>query len=91
MRIGLPFSASDGPGRMTTWRDILGFARQAEALGLDSVRVCDHFLSGGSDMHPAAAAWRTGDARRPDDRLRAQLAALDRLGEAVRRRDGRAG
>jgi probable F420-dependent oxidoreductase len=54
MRIGvsLPFSASDGPGRMTTWRDILGFARQAEALGLDSVWVCDHFLSGGPDMAP---------------------------------------
>jgi probable F420-dependent oxidoreductase len=54
MRIGvsLPFSASDGPGRMTSWPDILRFARQAEALGLDSVWVCDHFLSGGPDQPP---------------------------------------
>jgi alkanesulfonate monooxygenase SsuD/methylene tetrahydromethanopterin reductase-like flavin-dependent oxidoreductase (luciferase family) len=37
---------------MTSWPDILGFARQAEALGLDSVWVCDHFLSGGPDMSP---------------------------------------
>src|SRR2546423_9417079 len=52
MRIGvsLPFSASDGPGRMTSWPDMLGFARHAEALGLDSVWLCDHLLSGGPDM-----------------------------------------
>jgi probable F420-dependent oxidoreductase len=37
---------------MTSWADILGFARHAEALGLDSVWVCDHFLSGGPEMPP---------------------------------------
>jgi probable F420-dependent oxidoreductase len=50
MRIGVevPISASDGPGRMTSWPDILGFARDAEAQGLDSLWVCDHLLSGGA-------------------------------------------
>jgi len=48
MRIGvtLPFSASDGPGRLPTWPEIHAFATHAEAIGLDSLWVCDHFLSG---------------------------------------------
>ena len=48
MRIGvtLPFGASDGPGRLPTWPEIRAFATHAEAIGLDSLWVCDHFLSG---------------------------------------------
>jgi alkanesulfonate monooxygenase SsuD/methylene tetrahydromethanopterin reductase-like flavin-dependent oxidoreductase (luciferase family) len=51
MRIGvaLPFGASDGPGRPPTWREMHGFAIHAEAIGLDSLWVCDHFLSGPAD------------------------------------------
>ena len=37
----LPQCASEGGA---TWRDILALARQAEAGGLDSLWVCDHFL-----------------------------------------------
>jgi alkanesulfonate monooxygenase SsuD/methylene tetrahydromethanopterin reductase-like flavin-dependent oxidoreductase (luciferase family) len=56
MRIGvtLPFGASDGPGRLPTWREMRGFAAHAEAIGLDSLWVCDHFLSGPADR-PAEA------------------------------------
>src|SRR6266516_3816166 len=48
MRIGvtLPFGAPDGPGRLPTWREMHAFATHAEAIGLDSLWVCDHFLSG---------------------------------------------
>jgi alkanesulfonate monooxygenase SsuD/methylene tetrahydromethanopterin reductase-like flavin-dependent oxidoreductase (luciferase family) len=48
MRIGvtLPFAASDGPGRLPTWPEMHAFVTHAEAVGLDSVWVCDHFLSG---------------------------------------------
>ncbi len=42
----LPFSASDGPGRLPTWWEMHAFAAHAEAVGLDSLWVCDHFLSG---------------------------------------------
>jgi hypothetical protein len=38
-------SVSDGPGRIAFWSEIQAFARHAEAIGLDSVWVCDHFLS----------------------------------------------
>jgi alkanesulfonate monooxygenase SsuD/methylene tetrahydromethanopterin reductase-like flavin-dependent oxidoreductase (luciferase family) len=31
---------------MPTWAEILAFAEDAEALALDSIWVCDHFLSG---------------------------------------------
>ena len=43
MKVGivLPQSATEGGD---TWRDILALARQAEAGGLDSLWVCDHFL-----------------------------------------------
>jgi hypothetical protein len=42
MRIGvtLPFGASDGPGRLPTWRETHAFATQAEAIGLKSARGC---------------------------------------------------
>src|SRR6266702_1205805 len=61
MRIGvtLPVGASDGPGRLPTWQEIHAFAAHAEAIGLDSLWVCDHLLSGSAD-EPAEAiheAW----------------------------------
>lgn len=45
MNVGvvLPLAESDGPGRMPGWTDVLAFARHAEAAGLDSVWVFDHF------------------------------------------------
>ncbi len=48
MRIGvtLPFGASDGAGRLPTWRELHAFAVHAEAIGLDSLWACDHLLSG---------------------------------------------
>jgi alkanesulfonate monooxygenase SsuD/methylene tetrahydromethanopterin reductase-like flavin-dependent oxidoreductase (luciferase family) len=51
MRIGVvaPMAVSDGPGRMPTWPQVLGFGQHAEAVGLDSLWVCDHLLSGPSD------------------------------------------
>lgn len=43
MKVGivLPQSPSEGGD---TWRDVLALARQAEAGGIDSLWVCDHFL-----------------------------------------------
>jgi alkanesulfonate monooxygenase SsuD/methylene tetrahydromethanopterin reductase-like flavin-dependent oxidoreductase (luciferase family) len=38
-------SHSDGPGRMPSWADILSFAQHAEAVGLDSLWICDHLIS----------------------------------------------
>ena len=38
-------SAGDSAGRMPTWPAVLAYARLAEELGLDSVWVCDHFVS----------------------------------------------
>jgi alkanesulfonate monooxygenase SsuD/methylene tetrahydromethanopterin reductase-like flavin-dependent oxidoreductase (luciferase family) len=51
MRIGVvvPMSLSDGPGQMPTWPQVRAFGQHAEAVGLDSVWVCDHLLSGPSD------------------------------------------
>src|SRR6187200_3786222 len=37
-------SSSDGAGRTPSWPDIRAFAEHAEASGLDSVWVCDHFF-----------------------------------------------
>ena len=47
MKIGvmLPFGASDGPGRLPAWREMHAFAAHAEAIGLDSLWICDHLLS----------------------------------------------
>jgi alkanesulfonate monooxygenase SsuD/methylene tetrahydromethanopterin reductase-like flavin-dependent oxidoreductase (luciferase family) len=47
MRVGVtvPMSVSDGPGRISSWPETLAFARHAESIGLDSVWVCDHFIS----------------------------------------------
>ena len=51
MRIGvvLPMSLSDEPGQMPTWPQVRAFGQHAEAIGLDSVWVPDHLLSGPSD------------------------------------------
>jgi alkanesulfonate monooxygenase SsuD/methylene tetrahydromethanopterin reductase-like flavin-dependent oxidoreductase (luciferase family) len=51
MRIGVvvPMSVSDGPGQMPTWPQVCVFGQHAEAIGLHSVWVCDHLLSGPSD------------------------------------------
>jgi alkanesulfonate monooxygenase SsuD/methylene tetrahydromethanopterin reductase-like flavin-dependent oxidoreductase (luciferase family) len=37
---------------MPAWAEVLAFAEDAEALGLDSVWVCDHFLSGPPGQPP---------------------------------------
>jgi len=61
MRVGviLPIGASDGPGRLPTWPEMLAIASHAEAVGIDSGWVCDHFLSGSATMPPEAIheAW----------------------------------
>src|ERR1700760_4710061 len=61
MRIGVivPISASDGPGRLPTWPEMHAIVTHAEAIGLDSVWVCDHFLSGPPGQPPEAIheAW----------------------------------
>ena len=48
MRIGVvvPMAVSDGPGQVPTWPQVRAFGQHAEAVGLDSVWVCDHLLSG---------------------------------------------
>jgi alkanesulfonate monooxygenase SsuD/methylene tetrahydromethanopterin reductase-like flavin-dependent oxidoreductase (luciferase family) len=48
MRIGVvvPMSQSDGTGRVPSWPEVLVFTERAEALGLQSVWVCDHLISG---------------------------------------------
>lgn len=55
----LPFGASDGPGRLPTWPEMHAFAAHAEAIGLDSLWVCDHFLSGpaGKPAEAIHEAW----------------------------------
>lgn len=47
MRIGVvvPMSLSDGTGRVPSWPEVLAFTERAEALGLQSVWVSDHFVS----------------------------------------------
>jgi alkanesulfonate monooxygenase SsuD/methylene tetrahydromethanopterin reductase-like flavin-dependent oxidoreductase (luciferase family) len=42
----VPMSRSDGPGRMPSWAEVRAFAEHAETIGLDSVWVCDHLISG---------------------------------------------
>jgi alkanesulfonate monooxygenase SsuD/methylene tetrahydromethanopterin reductase-like flavin-dependent oxidoreductase (luciferase family) len=48
MQIGVvvPMAASDGPSQVPTWPQVRTFGQHAEAVGLDSVWVCDHLLSG---------------------------------------------
>ena len=40
---------SDGPGQLPTWPQVRTFGQHAEAVGLDSLWVCDHLLSGPPD------------------------------------------
>ena len=51
MRIGVvvPMAASDGPGHVPTWPQVRAFGQHAEAVGLHSLWVCDHLLSGQPD------------------------------------------
>jgi alkanesulfonate monooxygenase SsuD/methylene tetrahydromethanopterin reductase-like flavin-dependent oxidoreductase (luciferase family) len=51
MRIGvvLPMSSSDGSGQMPGWPKVRAYGQHAEAIGLHSLWVCDHLLSGPSD------------------------------------------
>ena len=41
--------ASDGPAQLPTWPQVRTFGQHAEAVGLDSLWVCDHLLSGPPD------------------------------------------
>jgi alkanesulfonate monooxygenase SsuD/methylene tetrahydromethanopterin reductase-like flavin-dependent oxidoreductase (luciferase family) len=43
-------SLSDGPGQMPSWLGVRAFAERSEALGLQSVWVCDHFVSSPPDQ-----------------------------------------
>ncbi len=47
VRVGVivPLSRGDGQGRVPSWPDIRRFAQHAEGGGLDSLWVCDHFIS----------------------------------------------
>jgi alkanesulfonate monooxygenase SsuD/methylene tetrahydromethanopterin reductase-like flavin-dependent oxidoreductase (luciferase family) len=51
MRIGVmvPMASSDGAGQLPTWPQVRTFGQHAEAVGLHSVWVCDHLLSGPPD------------------------------------------
>jgi probable F420-dependent oxidoreductase len=54
VKIGLvvPMSRSDGPERMPSWPEVRAFVERAETIGVDSVWVCDHFLSGPAGQPP---------------------------------------
>src|SRR6266508_5733158 len=45
-------SQSDGPGRMPRWEEVRAFATHAEAIGIDSLWVCDHLISGPPGQPP---------------------------------------
>jgi len=51
MRIGVvvPMAVSDGRGQVPTWPQVRRFGQHAETVGLHSVWVCDHLLSGPPD------------------------------------------
>jgi alkanesulfonate monooxygenase SsuD/methylene tetrahydromethanopterin reductase-like flavin-dependent oxidoreductase (luciferase family) len=51
MRIGVvfPMAVSDGLGQVPTWPQVRTFGQHAEAVGLHSLWVCDHLLSGPPD------------------------------------------
>jgi alkanesulfonate monooxygenase SsuD/methylene tetrahydromethanopterin reductase-like flavin-dependent oxidoreductase (luciferase family) len=48
----VPMSQSDGPGRIPTWAEVRAFAAHAEAIGVDSLWVCDHLISGPPGQPP---------------------------------------
>jgi probable F420-dependent oxidoreductase len=47
MKVGVlvPQAPGDRAGRMPSWTEVVAFAEHAEAAGLDSLWVCDHFVS----------------------------------------------
>lgn len=55
----LPMSVTDGAGQMPTWPQVRAVAEHAEAVGLDSVWVCDHLLSEppGQPVEGVAEGW----------------------------------
>jgi alkanesulfonate monooxygenase SsuD/methylene tetrahydromethanopterin reductase-like flavin-dependent oxidoreductase (luciferase family) len=57
-------SASDGGGRTPSWPNIRAFAEHAEAAGLDSVWVCDHFFGSmpGASPEGVHEAWTLATA-----------------------------
>jgi alkanesulfonate monooxygenase SsuD/methylene tetrahydromethanopterin reductase-like flavin-dependent oxidoreductase (luciferase family) len=57
-------SASDGAGRTPSWPGIRAFAEHAEAAGLDSVWVCDHFFGSmpGAPPEGVHEAWTLATA-----------------------------
>jgi len=57
-------SSSDGAGRTPSWPDIRAFAEHAEAAGLDSVWVCDHFFGSmpGAPPEGVHEAWTLATA-----------------------------
>jgi len=61
VRVGtiLPIAEGDGPGRTPTWKEILQFARRAEAIGVDSIWVFDHMFSNQPGTRPRGLheAW----------------------------------
>jgi alkanesulfonate monooxygenase SsuD/methylene tetrahydromethanopterin reductase-like flavin-dependent oxidoreductase (luciferase family) len=66
VRVGVivPMSSSDGAGRTPSWPDIRAFAKHAEAAGLDSVWVCDHFFGSmpGAPPEGVHEAWTLATA-----------------------------
>jgi len=57
-------SSSDGAGRAPSWPDIRAFAEHAEAAGIDSVWVCDHFFGSMPSAPPEGVheAWTLATA-----------------------------
>ena len=57
-------SSSDGAGRTPSWPDIRAFAEHAEAAGIDSVWVCDHFFGSmpGAPPEGVHEAWTLATA-----------------------------
>jgi alkanesulfonate monooxygenase SsuD/methylene tetrahydromethanopterin reductase-like flavin-dependent oxidoreductase (luciferase family) len=57
-------SASDGAGRTPSWPGIRAFAEHAEAAGLDSMWVCDHFFGSmpGAPPEGVHEAWTLATA-----------------------------
>jgi alkanesulfonate monooxygenase SsuD/methylene tetrahydromethanopterin reductase-like flavin-dependent oxidoreductase (luciferase family) len=56
--VGIPMSAGDAPP-MPTWEGVQRFAQRAEQAGLDSLWICDHFLSdpGNRPVEGIHEAW----------------------------------
>ena len=68
----LPMAESDGPGRVPSWPEVLGFARHLEQAGIDSLWVYDHLLNhpGDGTSEGVIEAWTL---------LGALAAATDRI------------